>query len=220
MRKALVLMAMVLVFGAGSAHAGIGTLALWDNYGRPGTQQFTPGLSSALVKADNMVRGAGLIADSGFHSFNSKGWNGNSANDYVQFGFTVAAGYTATLDEMFISTLSSGKGPGKMGVYTSLDGFANPIHTILQSDSAFINSVIDLSSLGPVTGSFTIRLMEIGNSGAGGYGASDGSGSFRIGQYSESGMIGETSAVPIPAAAWLMGSGLLGMAGFRRRIGK
>jgi hypothetical protein len=219
MRKALVLTAMVLLFGVGSAHAGIGTLALWDNYGRQGNQQFTPGLGSVLVTAGNMVRGAGLIADSGLNSLNSKGWNG-SANDYVQFGVRVASGYTARLNELFISTLSSGMGPGKMGVYTSLDGYTNPIHTILQSDSAFVNSVIDLSSLGPVTGSFTIRLMEIGDNRADGNGVTDPSGSFRIGQYAESGLVGQASAVPLPAAAWFMGSGLLGLAGVRRRTAK
>jgi hypothetical protein len=83
MKKVLVLMAMVLLFGAGSAQAGIGTLALWDNYGQPGNQAFTSGTSSAVVMAKSMIRGAGLIGDTGLNSFNSKGWNGSSADDYV-----------------------------------------------------------------------------------------------------------------------------------------
>lgn len=34
------------------------------------------------------------------------------------------------------------------------------------------------------------------------------------------GSIGTTSAVPLPAAVWLLGPGLIGLAGLRRRLGK
>ena len=216
-----------LVGGATVAQATVALpLAAWDTYGQPGDQTATPGVGSENVDALDMVRGAGLDPSAASNSFSSKGWDGTDANDYIEFGFSVAAGYQANLDELWIGTRSSSTGPGTMGVYTSLDGFSNPIYTITQCDTAYSNSIISLNGLEGVVGDFYIRLMEIGNTQADGSGDTYSGGTFRVVDHYDSGIYTDTSifgsvepiaAVPVPAAVWLFGSGLLGLVGIHRR---
>lgn len=176
------------------------TISSWDMTDQLGDQTTTTGLGSTMVAANAMTRGAGLGLDSGGNSMNSKGWDGTNSNDYFQFGFTVAAGFTSTLDQLFIRTRSSDTGPGTLGVYTSLDGYTAPVHTLVQSGDSYLSSSIDLSGLGPIMGSFAIRLIEIGDTQADGKRATQSIGTFRITNYngtsSPTRITGSTNAVP------------------------
>lgn len=221
MKRVLQVLVAVL-FLVGTASADI--VAGWDMYGQPGDQVFTSGYGSTETTAFNMVRGSGLAANSGDNSFNSKGWDGTNAEDYIEFGFSVLSGYSVTLEELWIGTRSSNTGPGTLGVYTSLDGYTNPIYEISQIGSDYSNSIIDLSSLGSVSGDFYVRLIEIGDTQADGSGATAGTGTFRVADYYDGTYIdthfeGTISPVPIPAAVWLLGSGLIGLVGVRRKNG-
>lgn len=224
MNKALVAAAAVLCLTAGTAHADY--VAQWDTTGKTGTETSISGTGSANVTADSLVRGAGLSASSASNNFGSTGWNGVNANDYYQFGISVADGYTVTLDDLYIATRSSATGPGTIGLYTSQDNYTTALYTITQPSAAYVNSVIDLSSLGTLTGAISFRLMEIGDTAPNG-GVTASGGTFRAGDYYDgstaqnimlTGTTTETPVpTPIPAAAWLMGSGLLGLAGLRRK---
>lgn len=244
MKKILSVLAVLLLFTAGSVGASMTSasadiasvmngpnisfsvatlLASWDMSGQPGNQEFTPGISTEFVTAENMVRGDGLSPSGASNSFSSTGWAGTDAGDYMQFGFTVASGYTVTINELWLGTRSSGTGPGTIGVYTSLDGYSSPVFTITQNNTAYSNSIIDLSALGPISDTFYVRLIEIGNTQADGSGETADTGTFRVADYYDDGvyfdvlLTGDVSTVPLPAAAWLLGSGLVGLLGVRRR---
>jgi len=224
LKKIAVTILTMVVMSAGTASASM-TLASWNMAGQPGDQEYTAGIDSDYATAENMDRGTGLTPYATYNSLSSVGWAGIDADDYVEFGFTLADGYKALLNELWIGTRSSGTGPGTIGVYTSLDDFTNPVFTITQPNSTYVNSVIDLSVLGTVTGSFYVRLIEIGNTQADGSGDTADTGTLRItdhydaGTYTDVQFTGDVSVVPLPAAAWLFGSGLVGLAGLRRRQG-
>jgi hypothetical protein len=148
----------------------------------------------------------------------------------MQFGFTVAAGFTVDLTNLIIATRSSATGPGMMGLFTSLDGFTTAVHTFNQSPGAnFVNTAVDLTSLALITpGPFSVRLIEIGNTQADGIGATASTGTFRISEFSSdggttfvdvqfNGSITAPSVVP-EASAFLVWSTICGsvLAGWRR----
>jgi hypothetical protein len=197
------------------------TIASWDTFGQPGDQVFTAGAGSPNVTADNMVRGSGLGANTGANSMNSSDWDeAPSANpaddlDYIQFGFDVDAGYCVVLDQLIIGTRSSNTGPGTVGIFTSLDGFAAPVSTLIQPGDGFLNSIIDLSGLGQVAGAFDVRLIEIGNTQADGVGVTGSTGTFRVvdyldanGAFSDTQITGRLITKDVPDAG---STGLLGL---------
>ena len=206
----------------GNANADI--VAHWDMYGQPGDQVSTAAVDDvANVTGLDMVRGNGLGTNTGANSLNSNGWDGIEAGDYIQFGFSVDPNYEVSLDELWIGTRSSNTGPGTIGFYSSLDGFANPFYTVTQVGSDYANSIIDISALGTISEDLYIRLYEFGDIQADGDGATSSTGTFRItdhydtGIYTDVQITGTVSPVPVPAAVWLLGSGLIGLVGFRRR---
>jgi hypothetical protein len=80
-----------------------------------------------------------------------------------------------------------------------------------------------LSSLGSVSGSFAIRLIEIGNTQASGVGATAGTGTFRVGDYfdgsvfTDTQITGTTALIPEPVTGLLLAGGLLVIGAARRR---
>jgi hypothetical protein len=222
-RRAILTILTLLAISTGTASYAT-TIASWDMLGEPGDQLFTSGAGSLNVTAADMLRGAGLIPNAGDNSLNSRGWASTSAADYVEFGFTVAPGFFVSLDELIIATRSSNTGPGTMGIYTSLDAFTIPIATLVQPGDDFLDSIIDLSGLGPVMGAFTVRLLEIGNTQADAVGATTDAGTFRIVDFlGPSGFVDTqftgTLQVPVPdpSTLYLLAPGLLALVLVRRR---
>jgi hypothetical protein len=227
MKRFFLVMATVLLI-AGSAQAEI--VANWDMSGEPGFQTYTAaGGTLDYIEAYNMARGDGLSGRSGADSLNSKGWKGSEAGDYIEFGFSVADGYEITLSELWLGTRSSNTGPGSIGVYISVDAFTTPVEILTQEGEVYENNIIDLSGLDAVSGDFYVRLFEYGDIRADGYGATAGTGTFRITNYDSFGtntdvqFVGTVAAsaavspVPVPNAVILLGCGLMGVAGIKRK---
>jgi hypothetical protein len=220
MKKAVMTVAM-LALTAGSAQAAL--VASWDNNNRTGDQIFTEGGGSAHVTATSMTRSAGLAGNSEANSLSSRGFN--SAATYIEFGFNVDSGYQTKLNDLWIGTKSSATGAGSIGVFTSLDNYTKAIYTI-EGNTASVNSKIDLSSLGSVSGTFSIRLKPVAAADGKFYDATGHEGiaadsTFSVTNYFETPasttIDGNTTATPLPAAVWLLGSGLLGLVGVRKK---
>jgi hypothetical protein len=155
------------------------TIVSYGLFFEPGDQTSTAASATASnTTSSAMIRGGGLNPNAGDDSFNSNGWATNAeftptavnTGGYVGIGFDTDAGFSVLLDELIIGTRSSGSGPSTIGVFTSIDGFTSPVDVIDQtagwptsSSSGFVNSTIDISSLGNVSGSFRIRFMNVGS---------------------------------------------------------
>lgn len=179
-----VLIALALVGFAAAVTQGA-IVTSWDLSGDPGNQATEPAAFSAPgVTGGAITRGAGLSPDAGVHSFGSNNWDDQTADEYIEFGFTVQAGTAVDLESLIIATRSSATGPGTIGLYTSLDGFASAIYTFVQPSASYLPSIVPLSALPTLTaGEFLVRLVEIGNTQADGVGDTSGVGTFRIGEY-------------------------------------
>jgi hypothetical protein len=224
MKKLLILIAVVMLFAAGTARADIaytGSIATWNQQGQPGTQTSTVGAGSSHITSIDMTRNGGLTANAGVNSLNSAAW---TSGGYVQFGFTVDQGYQAALGNLYFGSKVSATGPTSLVIKTSADNFGTAFQTIAMNNGVtgtpYINNVVDLSSLAAIAGGTTFDVRIYGT------GALSANGTLRIGDYLSNGtyyydsitgtVAPEVVATPIPAAAWLFGSGLAGLAGIRR----
>ena len=210
--------AAVLAVTAGTASADV--ITSWTSFGQPGDQAATPvGTAAANVTGTAMTRGAGLGANAGGNSLNSNGWDTLDSTDYVSFGFTVDAGYSVNLDTLWMGTRSSNSGPGSLGVFYSVDGFASPVFTFTQSGTAYTNSIADVSALTGLTGSVEFRIYALDGTRADGNTGISSSGTFRVGDHNDGSNFSEFrfegSVVPAPASAAMLGLG--GLVALRRR---
>lgn len=163
--KYLVLSALAL--GAQNATGAI--MVQWDFNGNSG---FTPSepisFAGPNITGMDFHRGPGLNTWLGADQISAWGWGSTSPDDYFGFGFTVAPNYQVTLSDLQIRTTSSLFGPGTIGLYSSLDGYTLPLYTIVQPFPGSVDSLIDLSAVGPIQGTVEFRLAEIGNTSANG----------------------------------------------------
>jgi hypothetical protein len=218
--KKILLCVAVLFAAFSSAHADI--ITGYNLAGATGSQAFTAATIEATnVSGLDLTRGPGLTAAGAANSLAASAWN---EGDYFSFGFSVDSGYFVELTNLEIGTRSSSTGPGTMGLFSSVDNFGTAITTISQASGGnFVNSSIDLSALGQLSGTVEFRLAMVGTGSANG-GTVAGTGTFRVTNYfvanQDQGSLrfnGSVSAVPEPTAAGLLAlTGIAGMA-FRRR---
>lgn len=223
MKKTALTLALLIAAAAVPAGAQT-TIAEWNLTPLVGNEVSVAGSGYDHVSATVLSRGSGLSVNAGTGSFNSAGWSVDGTVDYVQFGFTVEDGYQVDLANLAMGSRSSNTGPGSIGVFTSMDGFTTSAYTLTQSGTSNLNSVIDLSSLDPIVGSFAVRLMLLNPTAANG-GSIGASGTFRVTDYfvdgvesSNLGFTGTVTAIPEPSTyAALAGLLTFGFAAWRRR---
>jgi hypothetical protein len=209
--------ALTVMAGLAASTASAGSIVEYELFGVDGAStSVAPTLTADGSIGDGITRGAGLTGASSSNSFNSAGWDDLSGDDYIQFGFQVAAGYTAAVDQLIFATRSSGTGPGFVDVSYSIDGadFVT-LTTLAQQGTNYLNSVLDLNQV--IQSSLVIRFTAANDTSANG-GTIGSAGTFRLSDYSPDG--GQTyqpititgdltlSAVPEPSSVVLCGLGL------------
>lgn len=208
------------------APASAATLIQYDFAGNTGTEasQAASFVADNLT-AQNVTRGAGLGTNAGGNSLNSRGWSTNASLDYVGFGFDIADGYTATINQIVFGAQASNTGPGYMLLQASTDAGLSfsTLGGFNTGAAATYTFDLDLTA----TTSLLFRLVAGSNSAVNGDSIGTG-GTFRIqnagspsssdNPFTISGNVSQTAPIPEPAT-WAMmvgGFGLLG-ATMRRR---
>jgi MYXO-CTERM domain-containing protein len=213
--------AIALVAGLATA-ASADVITSWVNFGQPGNQDSSAvGTAAANVSGIALTRGSGLSASSANNSFSSSGWDqgdGDDANDYFSFGFTVADGFSVNLESFWVGARASNTGPGFLGLYSSVDGFSTNLFTFTQSGTNFNNVIADVSALTGLTGTVEFRVLALNDISANGGTVASG-GTFRFGDHFDgtnfTEMRFEGTVVPAPGAMALLGLG--GLVATRRR---
>lgn len=209
--------AILILWLSLNANLSAGVIVGWNLHGESGDQASTPAAFSASHVIGNVVtRGAGLNAVTASNSMNSSGWNTLASDDYFSFGFTVDPGYRVNLDQLLITTRSSGTGPGTVVLRYSGDGFTDNLWTFTQSGTDFLDSTVDLTALTNLTGDVEFRLFSANNTSANG-GTVGATGTFRITNFDQESngsfrFTGTVEAIPEPSSLALMG--LLGVGAF------
>ena len=146
--------------------------------------------------ADSVAGMSGALDASGNMTFDSTGRMGNAA------GFTALIGAQA----WNLDTAAAGNGTGTQDIWTTGTDTAN----LAGANPAFSMTGVPVS--GDDTNGYTGQMVSAGNIGTAWA-------FFADTQYSEryDFNIVAVSAVPVPAAVWLFGSGLLGLVGVARR---
>lgn len=220
-------LAAVFALGVSAQAQAASIIEEYDFTGTAGNQAFTAATNTAAnITGSNLVRGAGLTANSGSGSLNSAGFTGQ-ATDFLSFGFSVADGFSVNLEQLFIGTRSSNTGPGTLGLFYNGDNFASSLFTFSQSGTSNLFSIVDLSALTGLTGSVEFRILQIGTNSANGGATTSSTGTFRVQDYVVSsidnnlrftGTVNAVASVPVPAAFWLFGSAVAGFAARKRKL--
>ncbi|MBC7781873.1 MAG: VPLPA-CTERM sorting domain-containing protein [Proteobacteria bacterium] len=203
------------------------TIVSWDLAGEPGNQVSTsPTAVAPGITGLDLTRGAGLTPSAAGNSISASGWTAQ-ATDYFSLGFTAAPGVSVNLESLFIGTRSSATGPGSLGLFYSVDSFASPLFTFNQAPGTnFVNTVVDLTALPDVTGAVEFRVSALGTTAANGSPTGTG-GTTRLTAYFVGGNFDRdlqftgtvntaTTVIPLPAAGWMLLSGLAAL-GFTSR---
>jgi hypothetical protein len=203
---------LLAAFGLAASSAEAGTVTLyWHSL-------------DATTSGTLVLQSAGTIADA--NNFTLSDTLANLKTDVSSFSYTNASG-----------TFSSAGGPWMLGgASTSLATFAsqavlqasNPLNLPVPSGQWNVTNGV-LTSLFAIEAGSTFSMGGTGNllfssGGSGTTAAKSGNGSFALtsaGSLTFTGTVAQgywsTTAVPLPAAGWLFGSGIAALAGLRRR---
>ena len=222
------LAALAVAMTAGRVDAG--SIVEYELFGQPGNQVSSSATFAATgATGSALVRGAGLTATAASNGFAASGWNDLSATDYFQLGFTLAAGYSATVDQFILASRSSGTGPGFVEIDASVDGGAfTKVTTLVQDGTNYNNALVNLGLT--VHSSLVLRLrVDPTNAASANGGAIGSAGTYRISDYSGdggqtyapislTGTISQTAAVPEPASIAMLSIASLGVLAVRFRF--
>ncbi|MGY3090484.1 hypothetical protein ACVWYF_003539 [Hymenobacter sp. UYAg731] len=153
-------------------------------YSFPATSSTSPTTQAANVTGSVFSRATGLTGTSDTPDFRSTGFSTSTASPaagattgYYQFTFTAAAGNTANLTTLIVSDRSSGTGPTKWEVRTSLDGYTATVGAVQTNPTTTFTprpvSLTGTAALSTVTGAVTFRIYAYG-------GSNSGSGTFAV----------------------------------------
>lgn len=209
----------------GTAHAAL--LESYEFQGQPGSQtSVTPNVAAANVTGINFGE-LNLTPTTAANSINASGWT-NAGAAYT-FGFNVASGYVATVNQLVLTSRSSATGPGALSVQASVNGGTYlTVASIMQTGTAFNDEMLSITSLTGITSGVTFRIVATNQVSAGG-GTTGSGGTFRIGDYNPAGTptpfsINGTIAalaatsVPEPTSLFMLTAGIAGLLGVRRRL--
>lgn len=202
--------------------------AVYTFDGSPGNQASEPVDANPVGAVFGpILRGPGLVPETGLNSINSSGWTTAAApdllNDFYEFTVTPAPGFLLDLTGLDYSFRRSGAGPLSFDVRHSADGFASALFSFTVGDTTIntrLSSSFVVPALTDLTSPVTFRIY--------GYGAEDTAGTFRLGlstaeanpQGLPANLVvrGDLTAaqVPEPATAALLALGAVGTAAARR----
>ena len=167
-----------------------------------------PTFVNAELTGADLSRGAGIIYNSG-GDFNSRHWTETSlaaaetADDYIEWGFTVPVGKSVTISNIYIRYDRSGTGPTDLQI--QINGSAVYTDNAV-SGSSSNNEITGLEATqSGLTGNVAIRLY--------GWNASATTGTFDVEDTStwdgSNGLIVDGFVIPEPATFGLIGLALL-----------
>lgn len=191
-------------------------------YGTAGsTTSLAASSSDASVTPNNLTAGTGIDVQN-FSTFNFTNWDpaNTSAQDAIdddetwRFGFNALANIALTTLDIRLDR--SGTGPDNFELFAAID--MGPRTSILSFDfndaTAGVNFLnVDLSSFSLTAGQSMGFLLAA-------YNSESTSGTFDLETFSGDVALrisGDVAAVPVPAAVWLFGSAMMGLAGVRRK---
>ena len=199
-------------------------LEQYEFQGQPGTEtSVAASLVASNITGLAFSESAGLTPSVGVNSIAVTGFNNPGV--YFAFGLNVQAGYSATVDQLVLTSRSSATGPGFLNVLASVDGGAfKTVGSFTQTGTAYNDEFLSIS---PVTAnkSLIFEIVAANQVSAGG-GTIGSGGTFRIGDYNPAagpltpftinGTVTplSTPSVPEPSSAILTGLGALGSAAF------
>jgi hypothetical protein len=196
-------------------------VAQWDLTGQLGSQLSSPATFIAPnLSAFNLIEGPGLTPSAGANSINSSGWNDLGTGDFYSLGFSIQAGFQATVDELKVATRSSATGPGFVNLLYSVDGGpAAVLTTFTQVNTNFLDSDITFAPI-QIASNITFFFRAANTTAANG-GTIGSAGTFRLSDYSPdgqtfepitlSGTVSPTSTVPEPSTMLLVAMGIVGL---------
>ena len=210
-----------------SARADV-ILQQYEFQGLPGSETaVAPSLVATGLTGLNFTESS-VTPSAGANSINSSGWN--NANASYSFGFTIQAGNVVTVDQIILTSRSSGTGPGFLNVEASVDGGALvTVATITQSGTAFNDEFLAIK---PVTATKSLSFVIVAANQTSAAGGTIGSaGTFRVGDYNPAGtptpftingtISPAVSGVPEPSTYALAGVfGVTGLVGAWPRRGR
>jgi hypothetical protein len=137
-----------------------------------GAASTAPGVTGLAMTAGGGLSTISVSGPSAY--FGTQGWDTSTADDFVEFGFTVQPGYVVEISQVSLSLQSRLRGPGVLGLYLSTNNFAG---STLLGTINMVGTGNDLNLVTPwvinvsvpsITTAGQLRIMEIGNQAANG----------------------------------------------------